>query len=79
MRTWSSLEQVFCLVSSHLRHRGEDVSAVDGRSLYAVAMVDLTVASLLVYFKLRGDWEEKREKEREDMGGEGREKKREAQ
>lgn len=54
------------------------MSAVDGRSLHAVAMIDLTVTSLLIYFKLkgRGDWGREggkggeREKGREEGGRE---------
>ena len=45
------------------------MGTVDGCSLYAVAMVDLTVTSFLVYLKLKG-----REGGR---GGEGRERERE--
>ena len=64
--TWSSFEQMFCLVSSHLRHGSEDVGTVDSRSLHAVAVVDLTVTSLLVHFKLegRGEWEREEEIEK---------------
>ena len=49
---WFSLQEMFCLKARDLRHRGEDVSTVDGRPLYAVAVVDAPVTRLLVKVKL---------------------------
>ena len=43
-----ALEQVLGLVARDARHGGEDVSAVSGRALHAVAVVDAAVAGLLV-------------------------------
>ena len=60
------------------------MGTVDSCSLYAVAMVDLTITSFLVYFKLKGGrggrgegGERERERERENKreeGGGGRER-----
>jgi hypothetical protein len=38
--------------ASDFRHSGEDVSAVDRRSLHAVPMIDLSVARLFVQVEL---------------------------
>lgn len=52
--TWFPLQQVLCLDGSDLRHGGEDVGAVGGSPLYAVAVVDLSITCLLVHIELNG-------------------------
>ena len=49
---WLSLEEMFCLKARDLRDSGEDVGTVDSRPLYAVAVVNAPVTSLLVQVKL---------------------------
>lgn len=52
--TWFPLQQVLCLDGSDLRHSGEDVGAVGGCALYAVAVVDLSITCFLIHIELNG-------------------------
>lgn len=51
--TWLPLQHVLGLHPGDVGDGGEDVSAVGRRPLQAVAMVDLTLASLLVDVELQ--------------------------
>lgn len=53
-RTWFPLQQVLCLDGSNLRHSAEDVGAVGGCPLYAVAVVDLSITGFLIHVELNG-------------------------
>ena len=50
---WLSLQQMLRLLSCYLGNSAEDVCAVCGRSLQAVAVIDLSVTSLLVHIELQ--------------------------
>lgn len=52
--TWFPPQQVLCLDGSNLRHSAEDVGAVGGCPLYAVAVVDLSIAGFLIHVELNG-------------------------
>lgn len=52
--TWFPLQQVLCLDGSDLWDGAEDVGAVGGRPLYAVAVVDLSIAGFLIHIELNG-------------------------
>ena len=47
------LQQILCLLSCYLGNGAEDVCAVCGRPLQTVAVVDLSVACLLVHIELQ--------------------------
>lgn len=70
LHTWLSLEEVLSLDGCDLGHGGEDVGAVGGRPLQAVAVVNLPVACFFVHVELN---ERKNSKKRvigsEDVSG----------
>ena len=47
-----SLEEVLALIGSDVADSGEDIGAMGGTALYAVAMVDATFSSLSIYIKV---------------------------
>lgn len=50
--TWLALQQMLGLVSSDMGHGGKDIAAVSGSTLDAVAVVDATLASLMIDIKV---------------------------
>lgn len=50
--TWLPLEEVLSLNGGDLGHCGEDVRTVGGRTLHAVAMIDLPLTGFLVHIEL---------------------------